>query len=325
MSTIETRLAAPPAAAPASEFSMGDFAGILWRRWWLILIFTIGGLVAAVIYLNAATYKYTAVLRVGPVETDSTGLAKRLGGLASVAGIIPKRDQASPFDLYTEAMSSIEVARVLARRPALLRGAFANEWTAAGWREPAGGVAGLVKSTKHLLGLPIVPWRAPDAARLGDWIETNLVITKSNTDPLVTIEIENADPKFAADFLNALDAAADRLIRERTLRRTGGTIGYLQRRLSGLLVAEHREALAQALGEQERARMMAAADVPFAADRFGDIKISNKPTSPRGILALAVGVILGMLLGVLAALAFHFARGRRTVAAYHAGAREIAA
>ena len=76
----------------------------------------------------------------------------------------------------------------------------------------------------------------------------------------------------------------------------------LSAQLGKVTIAEHREALAQTLSEQEKQRMAASSSAPYAAEPFGNATASPRPTSPRPILVLAASLMAGLLLGTLAAL-----------------------
>lgn len=286
---------------------------LLARRWWALLAGALLGLVLGSAYLASAEYEYTAEMRVSSVQSQGNSMARRLSGLAAAAGVdIAKRDSASPFDLYLEAIYSSEVAQAMAQRPWVLRGAFDKEWAAGRWREPQTTLGEMAKRLKRTLGIPVFPWQAPNPDRLADWIEKNVVIAKNNQDALVSVQLESADPRFAGAFLETLHGVTDEIIRRKSVARTDGTIAYLERKLREVLLVEHRQALASALGEQERTRMMASVDVSFSADRFGAVKLSTTPTSPRPAVVLALGLIAGLTLGGMVAIGWHvLARGRR--------------
>lgn len=302
---------APPApfVRDGHEFTTVDFLHLLIRRWWLVIAGALAGLFLASLYLSAATYKHTAELQVSAVQQQGSGMLSRLGGLAGVAGLdLKKSARAIPFDFYLEAVFSAEIARVLSEDDKIMRGAFRKEWRDGRWQPPEGG--GLARSVKQLLGIRVAPWTKPDARRLGDWIEKQVNVSQSNNKVLVAISLEDEDPEFAAYFLNRLHETTDRVIRAKTLDRTSGTIAYLSRKLGEVTLAEHRTALADALGEEERERMMAAVNTSFAAERFGEIRVSTEPTSPKALVVIGIGLIAGTLTGILGALAYHLLRSR---------------
>jgi len=315
MSGLDSRAAAVAASAPpGDDVTFGDFAALLLRRWWAPLAGALIGLWLAAVALSGATVQYTSELKVSPVQAESGSLMRRLGGLASLAGVggLGKADAASPFDLYLEAFFAPEVAQRLAEDPAVLRGAFWKEWKDGRWVEPRSTVGDAVKGLKRLLGAPQTPWREPDAGRLGEWLIENVVVNRSNRSAIVTVSLEHPDPAFAEALLATLHREADRTVRAKTRERTAGTIAYLERKLGEVLLAEHREALAQALGEQERSRMMASVQgIAFAAEQFGAPRTTSKPTSPRVAVTLGVGLLGGLLAGVVAAIAWHLVAARR--------------
>jgi len=67
-------------------------------------------------------------------------------------------------------------------------------------------------------------------------------------------------------------------------------------------LAEHRVALAAALSEQEKTRMLAQSSAPFAAEPPSTASTLLRPTSPRPLVFLIVAVVLEFGLGILAAL-----------------------
>ena len=317
MSGLDSRAAAitaDPLAAPRDEVTFGDVVAMVLARWWLLALGMVLGLWLASVVLSRATIEYTSELKVSPVQAETGGLMRRLGGLASLAGVggLGKADAATPFDLYLEAYFAPEVAERLAEDPAVLRGAFWKEWSGGRWVEPRSAVGDMVRGLKRLLGAPHTPWREPDAGRLGEWLIDNVVVNRSNRSAIVTISLEHPDPAFAEALLARLHREADQAVRAKTLERTAGTIAYLQRKLGEVLLVEHREALAQALGEQERSRMMASVQgIAFAAEQFGAPRTTSKPTSPRAVVTLGAGLLGGLLLGVLGAIGWHVVAARR--------------
>lgn len=324
MSGLDSRAAAVAASAPPSDdVTFGDFAALLLRRWWAPVAGALIGLWLAAAMLSGATVQYTSELKVSPVQAEAGGLMRRLGGLASLAGVsgLGKADAASPFDLYLEAYFAPEVAERLAEDPAVLRGAFWKEWRDGAWVEPRSTVGNMVRGLKRTLGVPVPAWREPDAGRLGEWLIRNVAVNRSNRSAIVTVSLEHPDPAFAEALLARLHREADRTVRAKTLDRTAGTIAYLERKLGEVLLAEHREALAQALGEQERNRMMASVQgIAFAAEQFGAPRSTSEPTSPRAAVTLGVGLLGGLLLGVLVAIAWHVLAARRRASALRHGA-----
>lgn len=273
--------------------------GLVRRRWRLVLAGLGAVLLAAVAYLHLATYRYTAELRVTAVYSAQQ-LPSGLSGIASLAGISLPGDKAvTPIALYSEAMRSRDVAAAVVADPVLMRHIFAEEWDAAAgrWRDPGGLVRGLLDGAKRLLGVPVQPWSPPDAADVQRYLAKHLAIIEAPKTNVTTIAVNDPDPEMARRLLALLNEAADRHLRERALARSSEYIAYLERKLLEVQVADYRESLVQALSAQERTRMMASSDAPYAAEPLGAITASVRPTTPKPAVVLAAALVFGLLLG----------------------------
>ena len=289
----------------------------LGSRWKLIAAIVIGAVAVAVVYLQLTTYRYAVQMRVAPVASSTgDGLSTKLsslGGLAAVAGVsLPDSGGSGSFKLYIESLHSRDVAEVLARDPVIMHGVFAREWDGRRklWRRPEGFVFDAVTTAKSALGIPVQPWAPPGAARLQAWMAQQIVVDQNVKTPVVTISLSSEDPAFATFFLSRLGTTIDGLLRQRMLLRTDDYIRYLAARLPGVQLAEQRVAVAQALGEQERLKMVASSDRAYAAEVFEHPAASERPVTPLPAKVLGIAVLLGLAAGV--AIAF-ILPGRRTV------------
>ena len=111
------------------------------------------------------------------------------------------------------------------------------------------------------------------------------------------ISYEHPDPKFAAQILKHLHRIADTTIRHKALSETQERIGWLQRELVQAANPEHRQALAQLLMVQERRRMLASMDQPYAAELVEPPVISARPVWPSRSLVLLASILCGMTAG----------------------------
>lgn len=302
--------------AGQSELSLGQLAAIFWHHRGLFLAIAVIPLLSALVYLHTATYKYTAEIKVAPPQSVATGLQNRLGGLgglASLAGVdIGGQPGGQNFQLFSEGVYAHETASLLASEPSILRAVFSKEWDAnrRKWQEPSGLIAAIKNFATDLLGIPGPHWSAPNALRLQEFISKNVDVVKDSKSPVVRIQFRHHDPRFAETFLNRLHETVDSGLRQRMLQRTDIYIRYLSAKLATVNIAEHREALAQALSEQEKLKMTASTGVAFAAEPFGQAIASRRPTYPNGPLVLAVALLSGLALASLGTLAIHFVRLR---------------
>lgn len=279
--------------------------GTVLQRAWIVAGITLLGVAIAAIYLAHATYKYTASITVAPAQgANIGGLSSQFAGIASAAGVDLPVDQGSAqFQIFQQTIFSREVAERLALQRDVLKGIFDQEWTGHGWQEPPNALAPITHGIKRVLGLPIRHWSRPDAARLADWMQTEVHIEDVPKKPIMILSVQHKDPVFAARFIGLLRLAADDGVRQRALDRSDPLIDYLSAQLRTVQLADHRAALATALSEQMKTRMIARSGVAFAAEPLGRATASLLPTSPKPVLILLLGFLVGGVVGVLAALA----------------------
>jgi uncharacterized protein involved in exopolysaccharide biosynthesis len=186
-----------------------------------------------------------------------------------------------------------------------MRKIFNSEWDPSrnGWHAPR-GVAFSVKSVwLSILGVKGREWAAPDGARLQEYLGRKLQVVQSTKKQIVAINFSHADPVLARDLLTALHTAVDGQVRRRTLERVDESIAYLAGKLNVVSNVEHQKALADALSEQEKLKMMASSSVAFAAEPFGTPSVLAHPTSPKPGRVLFSAIALGVFFGVAFAVA----------------------
>ena len=295
------------------EIGLLDLIQTLWKKRWIVVGIMIACIAVAIFYLNIATYKYTAELKVTPSQLSGAGSSNAggLAGLASLAGVhLSKDSTATPFELFMEGLKSGLAAESLVHDRDIMKVAFQAEWSESkgGFVERKSLPGNIIRAVKRGLGLPVYPWKEPNAIRLQNYIQENVKITESPKSPVVTISFSHKDPVFAKKFLTVLHESLDNQLREKALIRSTKYISYLTNQLQKVTVAEHRAALADALSEQEKFRMTASSGLAYAADPFGTVTVSLNPTSPRPAIVIILSVILGLVLGSLIALAASWMR-----------------
>ena len=279
-------------------------------------------LVAALLSLlviHNATYKYRAQLRVTPAESSAAGARGmgQLGGLAAAAGLALPTNDNSPFALYVEGVTSSVVAARLADNTDLTKRMFSEEWDARRRRfvEPKSTVRSIAHALRSVLGFPIYEWQAPNEARVRAYLEDHVSVEQTLKSPVVTLAFEHQDPAFAMRLLSEVHRALDTSLREKARRRAEQNIAYLSMQLQRVTLAEHREAVAQALSEQVKARMLASSSMSFAAEPFGSATTSFRPVTPNPAMVLMLGIVLGLTTGLLIVVArWHLANYRDSAA-----------
>ena len=304
MNDQSINMLAPPAD---DELDLIDLLLDICSQWKLVAGFAIVAILAGIIYLNAATYNYTAQLLVAPAQSSgmSGDRLSNLSGLASLAGVDISEDPSTrSFRLYAEGLRSRDVAEALTKQKPLIEGAFSTEWDTRSqqFKEPQRSWLGhIVRALKSILGIPNYPWKAPGPDRMQEYISGSVKVS-SGKSTLITLTYENPDPKFALTFMRSLHKALDDNLRYKALDRSNTYISYLKEQLNLTSLVEQRNALAQMLLEQERIKMMASSSAPYAADSFGPVTVSLRPTSPKPALFLVITFTAGVVLGALVAL-----------------------
>lgn len=294
----------PADTPPLHEVAIGDVMGVLRAGWWQIAAVVVAMLLLSILYLQAAERRYLSSLVVTPVS-GSAGLPSGIGGLASLAGInVPGSDAGSQFELFIEGLTTRESAERLVRaHPDLLPRMFPSEWNAKHrqWQQTAGIVAGISRGIKSMVGMD-TSYRPPDAARVQRWLANELSVAKARNQQLTVISVETSDPVFGQNLLAALHKSGDSLLRTRAVERADDYVAYLTSKLTEVTVADYRQTLVKALAEQEKTRMMASSNLPFAADPFGPPSTPDKPSNPNAILVLALSIVLGLVIGIVLVL-----------------------
>jgi uncharacterized protein involved in exopolysaccharide biosynthesis len=281
------------------------------QRWWVCLLAILATVSAAIFYLHVASYRYTAELTVGPAQNEGgrsggMGALRELGALGGIS--LPVSQGAIPMMQFIETLQSRETAEVLAKDQRFMRRLFRSQWDEASgqWKEPRTLFRSLSGAILSFIGAPRQPWAPPAAAQVQEFLEKRLKIEENPKTPFVVIRYSDTDPEFAILVLDRTTQITNASLRRRALARADENIRYLSAQLQTVMLAEHREALAQALGQQERQRMFASSSAPFAAEPLGQTTVSSRPTSPAPLQVMVLAIVIGAVLAFLVLLAPSF-------------------
>lgn len=297
--------------AELAELPLTTVIAMAVRRWQLVAAFVSFSLLGYYLYINNATFKYVAELKVIPAPSSENSLRAGLGGIAALAGLrLNEGQNLPPFLVYTEQLRSHDIAKQLSRDPYIMQGLFAHEWDpeAHQWREKRTLMSSLRDIVKRVLGVPLYPWKPPGAGHVQKVLELQLEVKENKLTSVVTLAFAHPDPVFAQRFLMRLHQATDRVIRERSLRRANENIRNLELRLRTTEIAGYRQAIAEILAVQERSRMMASANVAFAAEPIGVAYTPDRPTRPRAALLLVLSLATSLVLGMATSLVLELRR-----------------
>jgi len=282
---------------------LGPIITRIWKGRLAVGLFCAAFLVFGVLYLHFATYKYTATMVLVPTQGQNQGGAmSQLGSLASLAGIdLPAGQNVSPFTLYPEVMKTRIVADSLATHyPGLMHRLFPDQWDedTKRWRDPAGVLKDMKNVVKAVLGFPPHPWTAPSGADVQELMRRRAQATPDSKKPILTLTFSDKDPVLAREFVEALHASTDEVLRQQTLYRSQKYARYIENELLSVHQADLRQVLMNSLSQQEMLVMMSNSGTAFAAEPVGRAVSSVLPTSPNPTISLLVLGVLGAGFGM---------------------------
>jgi capsular polysaccharide biosynthesis protein len=121
---------------------------------------------------------------------------------------------------------------------------------------------------------------------------------------LVTLQIDWKDRQKAADWANELVQRLNAEMRARAIKRSEGSVEYLERELMNTPTVATREAINRLIETQVKQRMFANVSQEYVfrvVDRALPADLDD-PESPKKLYLLIEGLLLGLAIGVVGAL-----------------------
>jgi len=273
-----------------------------------LLLFALGLVGCTLMYVLVEPV-YTASATIGPPRpSPASSMLTGLGG-GGAAGSITKRllgssaggQSTDPFDEYLAVLYSTRLANELTKKEHLLPVIFASSWDekTGTWRE-RGPLHRVMAAIKHFLHRPSTDH--PDANYLRDYLSKHLdilgttsknLLVASSDSSYLAVSLPAPSPRQAETILNVILSRADEIIRQEQLRDVNARITYLSSELPKISQAEQKDAIIQALSNQESLRMMLVADQRYASTLIDIPHASPTPTWPP---SLPVAVTMTMVI-----------------------------
>jgi uncharacterized protein involved in exopolysaccharide biosynthesis len=278
------------AAVRSVRRSLQAAADLFWillaGKWALLGSIAVCTLLAVAI-AYALPVKYRAETLLKPVQTDTSmlnqlGLA---GGLASLAGLrLPVDDRSAEARALLE---SKEFTMEFVRNEGLLPVLFADEWDAAAGR-----------------------WRTNDPKRIPTELDAYRVLRDDvrtvSQDPqsgMVLLAIEWTDAELAASWANKMVELLNEKMRADALARSKRNLDFLREEYEKTTVAPLREAIARLMENELQTSMLSSVERDYAFRVVDPAIVPNRRVSPNRLLIAASGLVLGLVLGTLIAIA----------------------
>lgn len=272
------------------EINLRELFHVFWLRKWLIISIMAIVTMASIAYALVATEWYRAELLLIPAQERATpSIGSQLGGLALLAGVSIGGDDSVEA---VATLKSQEFARDFINDFALLPVLLSDQWDAERER-----------------------WKRDDS---GDWPDVRDAVKyfqdevlDVNEDPqtgLVTLSIEWTDPEVAAKWADALVRRLNSKLRARALHEAEFNASYLQEELGKTSIVTLHQTISRLLEGELQKIMLARGNEEFA---FRVIDAPGAPKDrvwPKRRLVVFLGMIVGGILGVVAAFIVHIIR-----------------
>lgn len=249
------------------------------RRLWRVRLFVLGGglagLLAGVLLILSLQPHYQAHMIVAPalVQEVRDTFQRFEQGAASARYYNGSEPVSSEFTRFEQVLREGTVAGILSRYD---------------------GILGRMGEDRLFSFTPATKMTSRDVP---DYLSRHIRVDPVGVTASRRVSYEHPDPQFAAQVLRHLHRIADTTIRHKALTETQERIGWLQKELAQAANPEHRQALTQLLMVQERRRMLASMDQPYAAEMVEPPVVSPRPAWPRKSLVLLASILCGMMAG----------------------------
>jgi uncharacterized protein involved in exopolysaccharide biosynthesis len=272
---------------------LAELLCVLWRGKWTISGSVIAFAVLAAAYALFATPWYRAEVLLVPAEgMTSEALLSQFGGLASLAGIsVGDVATAEPIAV----LESREFAREFIEDQKLLTVLLADDWDGKANR-----------------------WKSDDPADWPDWRDAVEVFTedvlsvRENTKTgLVTVSVEWTDADVAADWANLLVKRLNARMRGRALSTAQSNVDYLRSELSTVQVVSLQQSIGRLLESELQKLMLARGSEQYSFRVIDPAEAPKQPSRPLALIAVAVGVLVGLMVGCCLVIAVRVLRWRR--------------
>ena len=258
---------------------------VLWKDKYLISCIMITSIALGVFYLNKATYLHSVYLNVLPSNTKFIQPSSSSSGIVGIIGLaIGNNTKNNDFDLYKNLIISELSAKELLNNETTIFSIFEGELdpNTKNWIPPKPTFRSKTKDTiKKILGIRVYPPSPPNFERVFDYIKSTVLVSTNREKGITTIQILTSEPEKGALLIDTLHNITDNLLKERARFKAEENIKYLVNELDKTYQKDLRESLIKTLSAQQQNKMASSSDLPYAADKLGEINVSPKPVYPR--------------------------------------------
>lgn len=293
------------------EIDLRELFGVIWRGKWIIILCTVlaAGIAVAVALKMPNIYRSEAL--VSPVNAENGGLgglASKYGALAGLAGISLPSGGSDKTTLGLEIMKSRQFFETFNARHEILVPLMAvKSW------DPVSGEL-LVDpeiydaTSGKWLREANPPRKSEPSTQEAHEVFVNLLSTAQDKESgLVTIAIEHQSPIVAQQWVEWLVEDINEALRSQDLAQAERSIAYLEDQIRSTALAELQAGFFDLIQSQIETMMLAKATPEYLFKTIDPAVVPELKVKPKRSLIVALGVLLGGMLGVLLVLIRHYA------------------
>lgn len=318
----------PEHYAADDEIDLAELWRGLVKQKWVILGITFVLTLAVVIASMMMTPKYESKVVLASVSSGDSagGLMAKYGGLASLAGInLPSGGQS--ISLTQEALELIKSHQFLSAyitqhnlKPIL----FADSWDAEKqqWRVKSPGLLQRLKGalssddepvTNAFVyeGMETLAEGEPNMIAAVKAFNDMLSVSEDSKSGLISLQIKWTNPVQARDWAMDLVKVVDNQLREEAIRKSEQTITYLNTQLQKMPTQDLKEIALNMIADNMKTVTFAKVNPEYVFKVLDPAIVNEQPVSPKKSLMAAVGMVLGLMLGIFVALILNFRANRK--------------
>ncbi len=270
---------------PEEPINWGEYWRVIVKNRKLIGIITAASTLTALLLAFLLPPVYRAEVLLASVSQDKSeglsAIANQYGDLAALAGINlgPSKDKTAE---YIAALKSRSLSVSYIKEANLMPVLFASKWDAE------------KKQWKDNTDAP-TEWKAFEL-----WDKDIRRVNLDKRTGLVTLIVEWTDPALAAKWANDFTRHVNTRLRTEAVEEAEKSIAYLEKQLPTTTTVEVQQAIYRLIETQTKKKMVASTREEYAFTTIDPAVKPERRQSPRRMMLIVTGLMLGLILGVVA-------------------------
>lgn len=287
------------------EIEFLKLLSLIWKRKWIIVLCgLVFGLAALVVAWNKPNLYTSESLIVSAESSQNNGMStisNQLGGLASLAGVNLKDNSSNKAKLALNILNSRKFIGDFIESRSILPDLMAVD----AWVEATNEIV----YVDNLYDLESDNWVAfdggsglPSRQRAIERFKQSLDVNDDKDSGLITISIEHKSPLVAKNWVQWLIEDINQEMRLRDVSEAEMSIEFLTAQISEIKITDIRQVLYNLIEEQTKTIMFANVRDEYIFKIIDPPISPETPSSPKRLLIIVIGSLLGLALGILLAL-----------------------